>query len=346
VSTSRGGDALADRGDLASARGDVVARGDLAGAGDAVAVRGDRRGGGGDGVATRGDRGGDGGDGVAVRGDRRGDGAPERVPEYTKARIARTCRELLERAGAAGVLPTPLEAVGAAAGIRERVPIARVGSAGAISEELRARLLGALWFEERALFLDESQSPARRRFTEAHEIVHALCPWHAGALRLDTASELFAPLTRGIEAEANYGASRLIFQGEAFARAAAGEEPSLRTAFGLAAAFGASRHAAAHEYAETHRRPLALLVAGRWVTREGRLPVWRGVESPSFAARYGPAATPSLDAGDTPLAEALEQARQTSEPVDCEVAAAGGETLSAEVVNNRHCHLVLLRGRA
>jgi hypothetical protein len=258
-----------------------------------------------------------------------------RLSPFTKARVERECDAALRRAGVVGVLPTPLEAVQAAAGIRTRVPIARVDSAAAIDEGLRARLLGALWFEERALFIDESQSPPRRRFTEAHEIVHALCPWHAGALRLDTADELFGRITRGIEAEANYGASRLIFQGAAFAAQAADAEPSLRTAFALAGAFGASRHAAAHEYTETHERPLALLVAGRWPTREGRLPVWRSVESPSFTARYGPVRPAELDARRLPL----DEARRTSEPIACEVAG-----LSAELVNNRHCHLVLLRG--
>lgn len=251
----------------------------------------------------------------------RADGA-----EFTRARIARACRDALHSAGVLGVLPTPLEAVAAASGVRERVAISDVPAGW----NLRSRLLGALWFEQRMLFVDERQSPARRRFTEAHEIAHLLLPWHAAALRLDTADELFGALARGLEAEANLGASELIFQGDAFAAEAAGHDRSLRTPFALASAFGASRHAAAHHYVERHREPLALLVAGRWPARDGRLPVWRSVESASFRGRL-----PELRGA--PLAEAVEAARRTNEPVECALG-----PFRAEVVNNRHCHLVLV----
>jgi IrrE N-terminal-like domain len=242
---------------------------------------------------------------------------------YTRARIAALCADALRRSGALGVLPTPLEAVHALAGVAlERLHVAA---------PLRERLLGAVWFEERALFVRAGQSAARRRFTEAHETVHLLCPWHAAALRTDTAAEL-SSLAAGVEAEANYGAGRLIFQGDAFAREAAAHERSLRTPFALAGVYGASRHAAAYHYAESHREPVALVVAGRWLDADGRLPVWRTVASPAFARPV-----PALDAAD--LAEAIEAARTTAEPVATTI---GG--LRAEIANNRHCHLVLVSG--
>jgi hypothetical protein len=251
------------------------------------------------------------------------------VPDgYTRSRIAALCADALSRSGALGVLPTPLEAVHELAGIElERLPVAA---------PLRDRLLGAVWFEERALFVRAGQSAARRRFTEAHETAHLLCPWHAAALRTDTAHELSA-FAEGLEAEANYGAGQLIFQGDAFAREAAAHERSLRTPFTLAGRYGASRHAAAYHYAESHRDPVALVVAGRWPDGTGRLPVWRTVQSPAFARRHG--RVPPLDAVDGSLAEAIEAARSTTGPVEATV---GG--LRAEVANNRHCHLVLVRG--
>lgn len=245
---------------------------------------------------------------------------------YTRTRISALCADALRRSGALGVLPTPLEAIHELAGVAlERLPVA-----GA----LRERLLGAVWFEERALFVRAGQSAARRRFTEAHETVHLLCPWHAAALRVDTADEL-SPLAEGLEAEANYGAGQLIFQGDRFAREAAGHERSLRTPLTLAGVYGASRHAAAYHYAESHSDPVALVVAGRWPDATGRLPVWRTVASPAFGRRHG--RVPPLDAAKGPLAEAIEAARTTAEPV---AAIVGG--LRAEVLNNRHCHLVLV----
>jgi hypothetical protein len=263
-------------------------------------------------------------------------------PPFTRARIAALCRQALLRAGALGVLPTPLEALYTAADVRERIALDALPGAPAA---LRDRILGAAWLDERALFVDERQSLPRRRFTEAHEIVHLLCPWHAATLRVDTADELFGPLSRGLEAEANYGASRLIFQAGAFAERAGRYDRSLRTAFELAAAFGASRHAAAHHYVETHGHALALLVAGRWPDATGRLPVWRSVESASFRRRFGRLEDLPLHTSSGPLAPAIEAARRSSQPVAAALSLTdrGGRArpFSVEVFNNRHCHLAL-----
>jgi hypothetical protein len=272
---------------------------------------------------------------------------------YTRTRIACACLETLRRSGALGVLPTPLHAVAEAVGVRERLEITRLPASTAIREDLRARLLGAMWFEERTLFIDERQSAGRRRFTEAHEIVHLLCPWHEAVMRLDTEAELFGRLSRGLEAEANFGAGQLLFQGTAFADEARRHERSLRTPFGLATRYGASRHAAAHHYVECHAAPLALLVAGRWKGRDGCLPIWGSVESPSFLRRFGRLSErlpggrlDARDGPDAPLADAIDAARCTSEPVNGELRLAdrGGRLrrFRAEVVNNRHCHLVLV----
>jgi hypothetical protein len=247
------------------------------------------------------------------------------------------------------VLPTPLEALHVAAGVRMRVALDVLP---APPPAARDRSLGAAWLDERALFVDERQSLPRRRFTEAHEVAHLLCPWHAAALRVDTADELFGRLARGLEAEANYGASQLISQAGTFADHAAQHDRSLGTPFELASLFGASRHAAAHHYVETHEGAVALLVAGRWPAA-GRLPVWRSVESPSFIRRFGrlPHQLPDtlLHAASGPLASAIDAARRSSEPVaaDLNLIDRGGRArpCSIEVFNNRHCHLVFAAER-
>jgi IrrE N-terminal-like domain len=270
-------------------------------------------------------------------------------PGFTRARIARLCTDALRRSGALGVLPTPLDAVLDFAGVRDRVELARIPGRPAIAE----RLLGAVWFEQRALFVDRRQSEPRRRFTEAHEAVHLLCPWHAAALRLDTAAELFGSLVDGIEAEANFGAGQLIFQGGSFHAEAIECERSLRTPFALAERFGASHHAAAHHYVEGHREPVAMIVAGRWPGADGALPVWRSVESAGFLRRFGRLATclpggrlAARDGPGAPLAGAIEEARRSSEPAAATLwlADRGGRRrrLRAEVFNNRHCHLVFV----
>ena len=84
-------------------------------------------------------------------------------------------------------------------------------------------LLGALWFEERTIYVDLSQPEPRRRFTDAHEAMHALCPWHEATLREDTEAELFRATRAAIEAEANYGAARADLPGPGVPRAARGD---------------------------------------------------------------------------------------------------------------------------
>ena len=122
---------------------------------------------------------------------------------YTRRRLERIADEALRSVGALGVVPTPLDAIAQTLAI-DIAPIA------ALARPDGAPLLGALWFEERTLFVERDQSPVRRRFTEAHELMHALCPWHREVLRTDTAADLFGPTAQAIEAEANAGAGMLI----------------------------------------------------------------------------------------------------------------------------------------
>jgi hypothetical protein len=261
---------------------------------------------------------------------------------FTLRRLERIADAALREAGVLGVLPTPLDAIAAVAGVRSRAPMPE------LPEGIRTpgrRLLGALWFEERALFVDDTQAPARRRFTEAHELVHALCPWHGAALREDTEDELFRATRAALEIEANAGAGMLIFQRADFAARAAEGPCSIRTGLALAARYGASRHAALHHYVATHPSPLALVVAGRYPRRDGSLPVWRGVESPAFAARFGPAA-PRLHAGLAPgggLRELAEAARTTSDPPSARICLPGlPGAFRAEAWDNRHAVLLAL----
>ena len=251
---------------------------------------------------------------------------------FTRGRIAATVQRALEQSGALGVLPTPLDAVMAAAAL-ELVD----------AHALPPQVLGAIWFEERAVFVDGAQSEPRRRFTQAHEIVHALCGWHYAVLREDTEASLFGPVRDAIEAEANAGAAMLIFQDAAFRERAAGLPCTLASVHSLAETFGASFHATLHHYVQTHAQPVAMLTVGRFPRRDATLPVWRRVESPSFAAASpradGPAGSALLPG--TPLRALVESAR-TAGGVSA-VLGRGAARLEAEARYNRHSFLVLLR---
>ena len=133
-------------------------------------------------------------------------------------------------------------------------------------------------------------------------------------MREEPRTSCSATRARRSELEANADAWMLIFQRADFAARAAEGPCSIRTGLALAARYGASRHAALHHYVATHPAPLALLVAGRFPRRDGSLPVWRGVESAAFAARFGPIAARlagGLAAGSG-LRELAEAARTTA----------------------------------
>jgi IrrE N-terminal-like domain len=263
------------------------------------------------------------------------------VEPYTHARLEAIVDGALAASGALGVVPTPLDAVARHAGVSAVRPVA------ALPAEIRGsrrEILGALWFEERVLYVEPRQSPPRRRFTEAHELVHALCPWHAAVLREDTAAELFRPVADAVEAEANAGAGLLILGGSSFARRAASAPCSIATARALAERYGASVHATLHHYVQTHAAAVAMLLVGRFPRKDGSLPVWSSVESAAFLDRHGHAAArhpAGVEAG-TALHGLLEAARRSSGS-PAAVLRLGGQRFAAEARYNRHAFLVLLR---
>jgi len=263
-----------------------------------------------------------------------------------RRRLAAIAERAIEAAGASGVLPTPLEDVQRVAGIRERRDIGELPPALAVSGR---RLLGALWFEPMAVYVDLSQPLPRRRFTDAHEAMHALCPWHEAVLREDTEHELFRATRATIEAEANVGAGLLIFQGDRFRTRVAGAPCSIAAAQALAEEHGASLQATLHHHVELHDGPAALVVTGRYPQRDGSLPVWGSTQSASFHRRHGPVARHvGGRVGDgTPLRAVIEAARVGATSARAlRLGGAGAHRFDVEAFYNRHTFLVLLTGRS
>src|SRR5687767_10164388 len=260
---------------------------------------------------------------------------------FTRARLERIAEDALRDAGVAGVLPTPLEEVQRAAGVAARHDI------GALPREVATpgrELLGALWFESREVYVDLAQPEPRRRFTDAHEAMHALCPWHEAALREDTDAELFRDTSLAIEAEANHGAGLLIFQGRRFTKRLADAPRDMATVLALAEEHGASRQATLHQFAEQHPAPVALLAIGRFPQRDGRLPLWRTVASPAFRRRFGRLGA-DLAPG-RPLRELVEAARRFAAPAAARLrlpdASGTVRQWTAEAHYNRRTFLVLV----
>lgn len=81
----------------------------------------------------------------------------------------------------------------------------------------KSRLL-AFWVPESSKIMIDSDVPKLKyRWIEAHEITHSLTPWHKDFLLGDNRHTLDPACHAMIEAEANFGAGRLLFLGDKFA---------------------------------------------------------------------------------------------------------------------------------
>lgn len=69
-----------------------------------------------------------------------------------------------------------------------------------------------LWIPDRKRILINKGLPEPKwRWTEAHEIIHSVIPWHSGAVMGDDEYSVTPSCHEQVEAEANYGAGRLLF---------------------------------------------------------------------------------------------------------------------------------------
>jgi len=77
--------------------------------------------------------------------------------------------------------------------------------------------LKGLWIpKDNVIFIDKNVTKNKKRWVEGHEISHAIIPSHRYFLLGDTEDTLDPDYRLMLEAEANYGASSLIFLGDKF----------------------------------------------------------------------------------------------------------------------------------
>lgn len=155
-----------------------------------------------------------------------------------------------------------------------------------------------------------------------------------------------------IEAEGNFGAGHLIFQGGRFHRRALEEQVSIRTPLAMHSGYGASRHATLHYYVQKHPDAVAMLVAGRFRRFDGTVPIFRSIESPPFLERFGrfrdrlPGGQLSLVPDVGPLADICEEARLRLDPPTKDVSipdlSGTSKPFVAEAFFNQHCYFVMV----
>jgi hypothetical protein len=86
-----------------------------------------------------------------------------------------------------------------------------------LAEAIRKFSLQALYApDSKRILLDKSQPIKKHRWSEAHEVTHSLLPWHDDVMHGDNQQTLLPECHEQIEAEANFGAGRLLFLRDRF----------------------------------------------------------------------------------------------------------------------------------
>lgn len=95
--------------------------------------------------------------------------------------------------------------------------------------------LCAFWVPDSSrILLDQDVPQAKHRWIEAHEITHSVTPWHKAFLLGDAKQTLDPECHATLEAEANYGAGRILFLQDRFAAEARDLSLNLKSVMQLA----------------------------------------------------------------------------------------------------------------
>lgn len=108
-----------------------------------------------------------------------------------------------------------------------------------ILDVVKKAKLSGLWLpDDRKILIDIEVPEPKHRWIEAHEISHSFIPWHNEFLLGDTEITLAPDCQAMIEAEANFGAGRMLFLGDQFSIEAKDYEPSFNSIKALKGRFG------------------------------------------------------------------------------------------------------------
>lgn len=196
-----------------------------------------------------------------------------------------------------------------------------------------------------AIVVNSESSPARRRFTLAHELGHFLNPWHrpeggsgsSACSRADVATPWRGPSAslpgrRAQEAEANRFAIELLAPPRLVRRYLLGI-PDLAKALSLSREFGLSREAGARRYVELHEEPTALVFSAEGVVRY----IERNPAFPFLSCRPGqrlPSPPPAADASGLSAHEECASGDWLARP--------GRDALIVQTLSQRHGYAITL----
>jgi hypothetical protein len=162
-------------------------------------------------------------------------------------------------------------------------------------EAIKKMSLQALYVpDKRRILLDGNLPLKKHRWNEAHETIHSLIPWHEDVMHGDNRHTLFPACHEQAEAEANYGAGRLLFLRDRFGAQARDLPLTIASIRTLNSNFGNTISSTLWRFIETIgvTRPLVGMITchpnrnRRPADFNPTAPCRHFIQSPSFAARF------------------------------------------------------------
>lgn len=147
-------------------------------------------------------------------------------------------------------------------------------------------LKGVLLSEKRRILLDEEVPKPKHRWNEAHEITHDLLPWHDDIAHGDPETTLSPGCHELIEAEANYGAGRLLFLGKEFEEVARASPLTIATVKAVKKTYGNTLTTGLWRLVELSVDPCFGLITGHPRNATGLDDVKYFIRSPRFTSEF------------------------------------------------------------
>jgi Zn-dependent peptidase ImmA (M78 family) len=225
----------------------------------------------------------------------------------------------IRKAGAIGRLPTPMDDLISAAGVRDEPNPNALQESFLASLAASARngfqlalqkIRGIADLRERVVHVPNNSTPPRLLFAKGHELGHQVIPWQQMNIGYQDDNFSLSPETEDLfDIEANFFSAEVIFQGTGFRKRALDYKASLDTAFYLANEHGASKHATLRRLIEESDELVA--AAFYWPNRyvldsNGRsiLKLGTATCSPRFVTKYSDIELPDFIDSNHPWTEA------------------------------------------
>ena len=165
-----------------------------------------------------------------------------------------------------------------------------------IIDAIRKSSLKALYLPDRKrILLDAALPELKHRWNETHEICHSLLPWHQEVMLGDNAYTLLPACHEEVEAEANFGAGRLLFLRERFTEEARSIQPTIGAIRELKEIFGNTISTTLYRFVETTGIELPIVgmitehphVSRRSDDFDPADPCKHFIRSPAFTRHFG-----------------------------------------------------------